>query len=341
MCLPRIACHCDLDSQSIQALVTLSPVAVLSLLCPVLPASLRPDQVSVYAGSCHSILSSMLRLTPVADDHCGCCWTPAAAARSRLPPASPRQRVRHIRARHHGTDGSSKGAATTTHLPFQHAPGAHHQAYLFRSVLEHVLPAPVKASYTGTVALAPPRQEHPPVPPLTGYLALAAAAVLLVGAVLEKWWWNLRQDVVGGEKRKKNQQRRRVRQVVPPIGAKTPAAADRPRPVTAAPAGTGASAPAAAAAARPNALGTVLMQKDLGRKESVEWVNMVLGKVWKVYRRALEGWVVGLVQPLIDNLLKKPDWVRRVEIKQFFLGDEPLSVRSVERRTSRHANDLQ
>ncbi|GJY99072.1 proteasome subunit alpha type-2-A [Tanacetum coccineum] len=67
---------------------------------------------------------------------------------------------------------------------------------------------------------------------------------------------------------------------------------------------------------------------------------MVLGKLWKVYRGGLEYWVVGLLQPVIDNL-KKPDYVERVEIKQFSLGNEPLSVRHVERRTSRRVNDLQ
>lgn len=82
------------------------------------------------------------------------------------------------------------------------------------------------------------------------------------------------------------------------------------------------------------------LEKDLQRKESVEWVNMVLGKLWKVYRPGLENWLVGLLQPVIDNL-KKPDYVERVEIKQFSLGEEPLSVRNVERRTSRRANDLQ
>lgn len=82
------------------------------------------------------------------------------------------------------------------------------------------------------------------------------------------------------------------------------------------------------------------LEKDLQRKESVEWVNMVLGKLWKVYRPGIEDWLVGLLQPVIDNL-KKPDYVERVEIKQFSLGEEPLSVRNVERRTSRRANDLQ
>ncbi|XP_047340924.1 synaptotagmin-2-like [Impatiens glandulifera] len=85
---------------------------------------------------------------------------------------------------------------------------------------------------------------------------------------------------------------------------------------------------------------SLFLEKDLQRKESVEWVNMVLGKLWKVYRAEIENWIIGLLQPIIDNL-KKPDYVKRVEIKQFSLGDEPLSVRNVERRTSRRDNDLQ
>ncbi|AQK55223.1 tricalbin-3 isoform X1 [Zea mays] len=85
---------------------------------------------------------------------------------------------------------------------------------------------------------------------------------------------------------------------------------------------------------------SLFLEKDLQRKESVEWVNMVLGKLWKVYRTGIENWIVGLLQPVIDNL-HKPDYVNRVEIRQFYLGEEPLSVRNVERRTSRRANDLQ
>lgn len=85
---------------------------------------------------------------------------------------------------------------------------------------------------------------------------------------------------------------------------------------------------------------SLFLEKDLQRKESVEWVNMVLGKLWKVYRGGVENWLVGLLQPVIDDL-KKPDYVERVEIRQFSLGDEPLSVRNVERRTSRRVNDLQ
>lgn len=85
---------------------------------------------------------------------------------------------------------------------------------------------------------------------------------------------------------------------------------------------------------------SAFLEKDLQRKESVEWVNMVLGKLWKVYRVGIENWIIGLLQPVIDDL-KKPDYVQRVEIKQFSLGDEPLSVRNVERRTSRSVDDLQ
>lgn len=85
---------------------------------------------------------------------------------------------------------------------------------------------------------------------------------------------------------------------------------------------------------------SLFLEKDLQRKESVEWVNMVLGKLWKVYRGGIENWIIGLLQPVIDDL-KKPDYVERVEIMQFSLGDDPLSVRNVERRTSRRVNDLQ
>ncbi|KAE9620288.1 putative C2 domain-containing protein [Lupinus albus] len=54
----------------------------------------------------------------------------------------------------------------------------------------------------------------------------------------------------------------------------------------------------------------------------------------------IENWIIGLLQPTIDDL-EKPDYVQRVEVKQYSLGDEPLSVRNVERKTSRSVNDLQ
>ncbi|CAM6090673.1 unnamed protein product [Calypogeia fissa] len=89
----------------------------------------------------------------------------------------------------------------------------------------------------------------------------------------------------------------------------------------------------------PSAL-SVLLERDLRRKESVEWVNMVIGKFWNLYRRGIETWTVSLLQPIIDGL-EKPEYVTKIEVKQFFLGDEPLTVRTVERRTSRRADDLQ
>eukprot|EP00271_Cylindrocystis_brebissonii_P008694 TRINITY_DN23173_c0_g1_i1.p1 TRINITY_DN23173_c0_g1~~TRINITY_DN23173_c0_g1_i1.p1 ORF type:complete len:1089 (-),score=143.19 TRINITY_DN23173_c0_g1_i1:302-3568(-) len=77
-----------------------------------------------------------------------------------------------------------------------------------------------------------------------------------------------------------------------------------------------------------------------GQKESVEWVNMVLQKIWRVYRRSLEAWLVGLLQPAIDQL-PLPPYVRRVEIAELSLNYDPILVRNVQRRASRQANDLQ
>lgn len=76
------------------------------------------------------------------------------------------------------------------------------------------------------------------------------------------------------------------------------------------------------------------------KKESVEWVNMVFLKIWKIYRKGLEDWLIGLLQPAIDKL-PKPDYVTRVEIAELSLDYEPISVRDVQRRTSRRTNDLQ
>ncbi|KAL2634499.1 hypothetical protein R1flu_005978 [Riccia fluitans] len=89
----------------------------------------------------------------------------------------------------------------------------------------------------------------------------------------------------------------------------------------------------------PSAL-SVLLDRDLRRKESVEWLNMIIDKLWNLYRRGMEDWLVSVLQPTIDNL-EKPDYVEKVLVKQFFLGDEPMSVRTVERRTSRRSDDLQ
>jgi len=97
---------------------------------------------------------------------------------------------------------------------------------------------------------------------------------------------------------------------------------------------------AQAAVAAPIAL-SLLLQRDVKKKESAEWLNMVLGKIWNLYRRTLEGRFIELLQPLIDEIPEKPPLVQRVKIVQCFLGDDPVTVRSIERRTSRRANDLQ
>jgi len=60
------------------------------------------------------------------------------------------------------------------------------------------------------------------------------------------------------------------------------------------------------------------MGSNQGQKESVEWVNMVIHKVWKVYRRSLQGWLIQLLQPAIDNL-GKPHWVKSVKIVELNL----------------------
>lgn len=97
---------------------------------------------------------------------------------------------------------------------------------------------------------------------------------------------------------------------------------------------------AQAAVAAPVAL-SMLLQSDMKKKESAEWLNMVLGKVWNLYRRKLENTLVEAIQPVIDEIPEKPPHVERVVLKQFFLGDEPVTLRTIERRTSRRANDLQ
>lgn len=58
------------------------------------------------------------------------------------------------------------------------------------------------------------------------------------------------------------------------------------------------------------------------------------------FQRALESWIVQSLQPAFDDL-DKPAWVGRVLIQQFYLGEEPITIRSVQRRVSRRANDLQ
>lgn len=141
-----------------------------------------------------------------------------------------------------------------------------------------------------------------PVPPFTGGLISLLGLVLILGVILDRWIWR-------SSRRGQSQD--------------------------------GGNVQSEALGPQLSSSGIAMfLRRDLRKKESVEWVNMVLGKLWKVYRLGLESWLVGLLQPLIDNL-KKPAYVERVQIKQFYLGDEPISVRSVQRRASRRTNDLQ
>lgn len=79
------------------------------------------------------------------------------------------------------------------------------------------------------------------------------------------------------------------------------------------------------------------------RSESVEWVNMCVRKVWRVYQRNLEAWFANLLQLVLDNALKKiekPLLIRRVEVSEFYLDHEPPLFRNMSRRTSRKDSDL-
>ncbi|KAH7301540.1 hypothetical protein KP509_23G031200 [Ceratopteris richardii] len=141
-----------------------------------------------------------------------------------------------------------------------------------------------------------------PLPPFTGGFISLLGLLLVIGVILDRWIWGTSKKVNASD--------------------------------------TG-SVPWGDAVPQLSSTGIArFLRRDLRTKESVEWVNMVLGKLWKVYRVGLEDWLVGLLQPLIDNL-QKPAYVERVQIKQFYLGDEPISVRSVQRRASRRSNDLQ
>ncbi|CAI7790392.1 unnamed protein product, partial [Closterium sp. NIES-53] len=145
------------------------------------------------------------------------------------------------------------------------------------------------------------------IPVTRGQLAGAAVVVVLFIKAVEQWWYQFQQDSRGSTHFDIPE---RIRVEAPsPLPPPVPVASTR-------------------------------QQVDVRRKEPMEWVNMLLRKVFRIYRTGLERWMVGILQPLIDET-PKPRGVQRVRIKQFFLGDEPPSLRSIERRTSRRGNDLQ
>lgn len=153
-----------------------------------------------------------------------------------------------------------------------------------------------------------------PLLPFLGDSFLGLGSLVLVAVVLASWW-------------RKLQLGKKIVETTEGSGS------------TSAP-GTKDVINAQAAVAAPIALAT-LLQSDMKKKESAEWLNMVLGKVWNLYRRKLEETLVEAIQPVIDEIPEKPPYVDRVVLKQFFLGDEPVTLRTIERRTSRRANDLQ
>lgn len=152
-----------------------------------------------------------------------------------------------------------------------------------------------------------------PLLPFLGDSFLGLGSIVLVAIVLVSWW----RKFLRGKKTSNNE------------GLDSASAAT-----------TKDVQEARAAVAAPVAL-SMLLQSDMKKKESAEWLNMVLGKVWNLYRRKLEKSLVEAIQPVIDEIPEKPPHVERVVLKQFFLGDEPVLLRTIERRTSRRANDLQ
>jgi len=152
-----------------------------------------------------------------------------------------------------------------------------------------------------------------PLLPFLGDSFLGLGSLVLVAVVLASWWRKLQ----------------RGKKTLNSDGSGSTSAAS-----------TKNVQAAQAAVAAPVAL-SMLLQSDMKKKESAEWLNMVLGKVWNLYRRKLENTLVEAIQPVIDEIPEKPPHVERVVLKQFFLGDEPVTLRTIERRTSRRANDLQ
>lgn len=77
--------------------------------------------------------------------------------------------------------------------------------------------------------------------------------------------------------------------------------------------------------------------------ESVEWVNMCVRKIWRVYQRGLENWISDLLQPVFDTYINDdtpPTILRRIRIARFTLNHEPPLFDSMQRRNSRKESDV-
>ncbi|KAG2425949.1 hypothetical protein HXX76_013322 [Chlamydomonas incerta] len=101
------------------------------------------------------------------------------------------------------------------------------------------------------------------------------------------------------------------------------------------------SAAAVAAAAAMGGLPPPPVGADAG--ESVEWVNMCWRKVWRVYQRGLERWIIDLLQPVFDGLVKDgsvPRWLCRLRVVELTLDHEAPYFSNMRRRNSRKDSDL-
>lgn len=77
--------------------------------------------------------------------------------------------------------------------------------------------------------------------------------------------------------------------------------------------------------------------------ETVEWVNMCWRKVWRVYQKGLAQWIIDLLQPVLDSLVKDglvPKFVQRLKIVELTLDHEAPYFSNMRRRNSRKDSDL-
>lgn len=68
--------------------------------------------------------------------------------------------------------------------------------------------------------------------------------------------------------------------------------------------------------------------------EPVDWVNMWIRKVWMIYQKGLERWIMNTLQPPIDYI-GKPAYIKRVLIKEIILGNNPIVFSNMRRASSR------
>ncbi|KAL6760842.1 hypothetical protein V8C86DRAFT_1006047 [Haematococcus lacustris] len=121
----------------------------------------------------------------------------------------------------------------------------------------------------------------------------------------------------------------------------SPGAAGRGEAKPGQPASNGAGQKAAAVTGPPGSPGALPVAAEEG--ESVEWLNMCLRKAWRVYQRGLERWIIDLLQPVFDGLVKDgsvPRFVQRLRVVELTLDHEAPCFSNMKRRHSRKDSDL-